>query len=124
MGSLHEMKSTHLFALVIGRPGAFRGDFQYDDVSTILENPHLDRWDIFVGIQGPLSRAAPPSHAKNRMCPSLFSIHREDHTKPGFPTQHQIISRGALLEGERFDHGTNPREGTKVERVLRILSRP
>jgi tetratricopeptide (TPR) repeat protein len=29
--------------------GAFRGDFQYDDVSTILENPHLDRWDIFVG---------------------------------------------------------------------------
>ena len=47
------MKSTHLFALVIGRPGAFRGDFQYDDVSTILENPHLDPWDIFVGIQGP-----------------------------------------------------------------------
>lgn len=29
--------------------GAFRGDFQYDDVATILVNPHLDRWDIFVG---------------------------------------------------------------------------
>ncbi|GAC1399084.1 MAG: membrane protein [Chloroflexota bacterium] len=29
--------------------GAFRGDFQFDDVSTILENPHLDRWDTFAG---------------------------------------------------------------------------
>ena len=29
--------------------GAFRGDFQFDDVSTILENPHLDRWSTFVG---------------------------------------------------------------------------
>jgi protein O-mannosyl-transferase len=29
--------------------GAFGGDFQFDDVSTILENPHLDRWGTFVG---------------------------------------------------------------------------
>jgi hypothetical protein len=24
--------------------GAFQGGFQFDDISTILENPHLDRW--------------------------------------------------------------------------------
>jgi len=29
--------------------GAFRGGFHYDDVSTILENPHLDGWQTFVG---------------------------------------------------------------------------
>lgn len=28
--------------------GAFRGDFQFDDVSTILENSHLDRWETFL----------------------------------------------------------------------------
>ena len=29
--------------------GAFQGGFQYDDSVTILENPHLDRWQRFVG---------------------------------------------------------------------------
>ncbi|MDE3220121.1 MAG: hypothetical protein KGO23_12175 [Nitrospirota bacterium] len=29
--------------------GAFHGTFQYDDLSTILINPHLDRWETFVG---------------------------------------------------------------------------
>ena len=29
--------------------GALRGDFQYDDLYTILINPHLDRWQTFVG---------------------------------------------------------------------------
>jgi len=29
--------------------GALRGAFQYDDLYTILINPHLDRWDTFVG---------------------------------------------------------------------------
>jgi Ca2+/Na+ antiporter len=29
--------------------GAFRGDFQYDDFSTVLTNPHLDQWGTFVG---------------------------------------------------------------------------
>jgi len=29
--------------------GAFRGLFHYDDFSTILENPHLDGWQTFVG---------------------------------------------------------------------------
>jgi len=29
--------------------GAFQGDFQFDDFSTILENPHLDRWQTFIG---------------------------------------------------------------------------
>jgi len=29
--------------------GALRGAFQYDDLYTILLNPHLDRWDAFVG---------------------------------------------------------------------------
>jgi len=29
--------------------GARHGDFQYDDLFTILINPHLDRWDTFVG---------------------------------------------------------------------------
>lgn len=27
---------------------AFSGDFQFDDISTILENPHLTRWDTFI----------------------------------------------------------------------------
>jgi hypothetical protein len=29
--------------------GALQGDFQYDDLFTILINPHLNRWDTFVG---------------------------------------------------------------------------
>lgn len=29
--------------------GTFQGNFQFDDFSTIFENPHLDRWRIFVG---------------------------------------------------------------------------
>jgi tetratricopeptide (TPR) repeat protein len=29
--------------------GTFSGGFHYDDYSTILENPHLDRWHIFLG---------------------------------------------------------------------------
>lgn len=29
--------------------GAFRGTFQYDDFFTILINPHLDRWQTFIG---------------------------------------------------------------------------
>jgi hypothetical protein len=29
--------------------GIFNGDFHYDDVSAILENPHLDDWQTFVG---------------------------------------------------------------------------
>jgi protein O-mannosyl-transferase len=29
--------------------GSFRGDFQYDDSLTILDNPHLDRFHIFIG---------------------------------------------------------------------------
>lgn len=29
--------------------GIFAGDFHYDDFSTILENPHVDRWQTFVG---------------------------------------------------------------------------
>jgi Ca2+/Na+ antiporter len=28
---------------------AFRGDFHYDDLSSIINNPHLDRWQTFVG---------------------------------------------------------------------------
>ena len=28
---------------------SFGGNFQFDDFSTILENPHLDRWQIFIG---------------------------------------------------------------------------
>ena len=28
--------------------GAFSGDFQYDDLFTILINPHLNGWDTFV----------------------------------------------------------------------------
>src|SRR5207247_9944540 len=29
--------------------GVIHGDFQYDDFFTILENPHLDRWQTFIG---------------------------------------------------------------------------
>jgi protein O-mannosyl-transferase len=29
--------------------GAFRGNFQYDDFLAILNNPHLDQWNTFVG---------------------------------------------------------------------------
>jgi protein O-mannosyl-transferase len=29
--------------------GAFYGTFQYDDLPTILINPHLDRWETFIG---------------------------------------------------------------------------
>ncbi len=34
---------------LVAYAGALQGDFQFDDVSTILQNPHLDRWDTFVG---------------------------------------------------------------------------
>lgn len=36
--------------------GAVYGDFQYDDLSTILINPHLDRWETFVGHLGHIVR--------------------------------------------------------------------
>lgn len=29
--------------------GAFHGVFQFDDFATILDNPHLDRWQTFIG---------------------------------------------------------------------------
>ena len=29
--------------------GIFQGTFQFDDVYTILKNPHLDRWQTFIG---------------------------------------------------------------------------
>ena len=42
--------SICLLAAVLGAyVGAIRGDFQYDDFSAILENPHLDQWNTFVG---------------------------------------------------------------------------
>lgn len=34
---------------VITFAGSFLGGFHYDDAVTILENPHLDRWQTFVG---------------------------------------------------------------------------
>jgi len=44
---------TSLFLLVAvalaAYAGAFQGGFQFDDISTILENPHLGNWDTFVG---------------------------------------------------------------------------
>jgi hypothetical protein len=36
-------------AAVATYSGAFRGTFQYDDFFTILINPHLDRWQTFIG---------------------------------------------------------------------------
>jgi tetratricopeptide (TPR) repeat protein len=36
-------------AALIVYAGAFHGDFHYDDSLTILENPHLDRWQTFFG---------------------------------------------------------------------------
>lgn len=36
-------------AALIVYAGAFHGDFHYDDSLTILENPHLSDWHIFVG---------------------------------------------------------------------------
>lgn len=36
-------------AAVTAYAGAFRGDFHYDDSLSILQNSHLDSWQIFVG---------------------------------------------------------------------------
>lgn len=42
--------SICLLAAALGAyVGAFLGDFQYDDFSAILNNPHLDQWNTFVG---------------------------------------------------------------------------
>ncbi len=38
-----------ILVTVASYAGAVHGDFQYDDLFTILINPHLDRWDRFVG---------------------------------------------------------------------------
>src|SRR5437899_11125950 len=38
-----------LMVTVVTYAGVVHGDFQYDDFSTILENPHLDRWQTFIG---------------------------------------------------------------------------
>jgi len=35
---------------------AFNGDFHYDDLSAILENPHLERWQTFVSHLGHMVR--------------------------------------------------------------------
>ena len=38
-----------LTVTVVTYAGVVHGDFQFDDSSTILENPHLDRWSTFIG---------------------------------------------------------------------------
>jgi tetratricopeptide (TPR) repeat protein len=44
------MPFLYLLAVTLGAyVGAFRGNFQYDDFSAILNNPHLDHWSTFVG---------------------------------------------------------------------------
>jgi hypothetical protein len=53
-----------------------------------------------------------------------LSVHREDDPEPGLSAQHPIVGRGGLFKWERFDHGPNPCEGAKVQRVLRVLRLP
>ncbi|WP_173046664.1 tetratricopeptide repeat protein [Nitrospira sp. KM1] len=45
-------------ATVATYAGAVYGDFQFDDVPAILENPHLERWETFLGHLGHMVRPA------------------------------------------------------------------
>lgn len=52
---MHPLSETVRSSLLLGvlaltaYAGAWRGDFQFDDLPTILENPHFDGWRTFVG---------------------------------------------------------------------------
>jgi len=51
-GSLfrHLVSVISLIALTVGaHANTFGGNFQFDDFLTVLENPHLDRWQTFIG---------------------------------------------------------------------------
>lgn len=51
----HSRAASYSVALLIlaftlaAYAGIFQGAFQFDDAHTILENPHLDRWQTFIG---------------------------------------------------------------------------
>src|SRR5262245_24440490 len=51
-------------------------------------------------------------------------IHGEHHAKLGLAAQHAVVAGSGLFEWERLNHGANPREGVKIQRVFRISSRP
>lgn len=51
--------------------GALQGDFQYDDLFTILINPHLNRWDTFV------------SHLEHMVRPVLYGTFLLDRSLYG-----------------------------------------
>jgi len=53
--------------------GTFSGGFHYDDALTILENPHLDRWQIFVGHLDHMVR--PVLYGTFLIDRSLYGIH-------------------------------------------------
>src|SRR2546426_11958936 len=57
-------------------------------------------------------------------CPLVRSIHREDDAEPRLAAQHAIVAGSGLFERERLDHGSNPGEGTKVQRVFRVSGAP
>ena len=47
--------------------GAFVGTFHYDDALTVLDNPHLESWQIFVG------------HLDHMVRPVLYATFLLDH---------------------------------------------
>jgi hypothetical protein len=60
---------------------AFSGDFQFDDVSTILINPHLDRWETFVG------------HLDHMVRPVLYATFLADRSFYGnSPTGYHLLN--------------------------------
>jgi hypothetical protein len=60
---------------------AFSGDFQYDDFSTILMNPHLESWDTFVG------------HIDHMVRPALYATFLADQSLYGAsPTAYHLLN--------------------------------
>jgi hypothetical protein len=60
---------------------AFSGDFQYDDFSTILMNPHLESWDTFVG------------HIDHMVRPVLYATFLADQSLYGAsPTGYHLLN--------------------------------
>lgn len=52
--------------------GTFSGDFHYDDTTTLLENPHLARWQTFIGHVDHMVR--PVLHATFLMDRSVYGM--------------------------------------------------
>src|SRR5437870_2197241 len=68
----------------------------------------------------PVSSSQPPFRISSLSTFLHHSLHSEHHAEPRLAAHHAIVGGSGLFEREGLHHGTNPRKGTKVERLFRV----